>query len=135
MGRFVTDEQRLGHALRIREPKLAAAAVEEQYRRQPDLAARYGPDGWRYCVRDVARHVDALASSVELGNPSRFVGYVRWARRVMSAHRIAAADLLVSLQSLSDVLSKFLPPEAADAARDHLHAALATWNEPEPSEG
>jgi len=124
---YVTEAERLGHALRIREPKLAAATVEEQYRRQPDLAERYGPRGWRYCVRDAARHVDALASSIELGGPWRFVGYVRWARGVLPAHRIPDRDLLASLQSLRDILPRLVPPQAADAAREHLDAALALW--------
>jgi hypothetical protein len=121
---YITNDQRLGHAIRVREPKLAAAAVDEQYRRQQDLEVRYGANGWRYCVRDVARHVDALASSVELGDPARFVNYVRWARGVMSAHGIAAEDLRVSLEAMRDVLPRLLPREAEETARLHLEAAL-----------
>jgi hypothetical protein len=84
MNTLMNDERRAGHAVRVRGPKLAEAVVAEQYRLQPDLAERYGPDGRRCCVRDVGYHVEFLATSVELGDPGRFVGYVRWARGIMA---------------------------------------------------
>ena len=126
---MITDDQRAGHALRVAEPKLAEAAVAEQYRVQPDLTARYGPAGRRYCVRDVGYHVQSLAASVELGNPERFVNYVRWARGVMAAHGIPAGDFLVSLQAMRTIVSALLPPGPADAACRHIDAAVAGWDE------
>ena len=45
MVHFTTDDRRAGHVVRIKAPKLAEAAVAEQYRRQADLTKRYGPKG------------------------------------------------------------------------------------------
>jgi hypothetical protein len=127
MTTVITDDCRAGHAIRIRATKLAEAAVAEQYRAHPDLADRYGPDGRRYCIRDVAHHVQFLAASVELADPRRFADYVAWARRVLIAYRIPAADFLGSLRALRAVARDHLPPAVADGACRHIDAALAAW--------
>src|SRR4051794_19370548 len=128
MGTDLTDERRrAGHALRVKGPKLAEAAVAEQYRLQPDLPGRYGPDGRRYCVRDVGHHVEALAASVESGDPARFVEYARWARGVLAAHEIPAGDFLVSLRALRTAVCAHLPAGQAEAACAHVDAAIAGW--------
>jgi hypothetical protein len=126
---LMSDARRTGHAVRVRGPKLAEAVVEEQYRLQPGLADRYGPDGRRCCVRDVGHHVEFLATSIELGDPGRFVNYVRWARGVMSAHGIPAGDFLVSLGALRSVVAALLPTDAGQIASRHVDAALEAWDE------
>ena len=125
----MTNERRAGHAVRVRAPKLAEAAVAEQYRLQPDLAERYGPDGRRCCVRDVGHHVEFLAASIELADPGRFVSYVRWARGVMAAHGVPAGDFLVSLRALRSVVVELLPAGPAQIACRHVDAALDAWEE------
>jgi len=126
---LMSDARRAGHAVRVRGPKLAEAVVEEQYRLQPDLAHRYGPDGRRCCVRDVGHHVEFLATSIELGDPGRFVNYVRWARGVMSAHGIPAEDFLASLRALRSTVVVLLPGSAGEIASRHVDAALEAWDQ------
>lgn len=122
---MITASQQAGHALRVKGPALAEAVVDEQYRLQPDLAERYGPDARQHCVRDVAHHVRFLAASVETGDPHRFVNYVRWARDVMAAHDIAPSDFLTSLQILRRAVAALhTPPGFADAVCPHIDAAL-----------
>ena len=124
---MITEHERAGHALRARRPKLAEAVVAEQYRRQPDLIARYGADGdhvRRVCVRDVGYHIDALAASVDLGDPARFAAYVAWARDTMAAHGVPPSDLVTSLEVLRDVAAAHLPPAAAEAACRHIDAGF-----------
>jgi hypothetical protein len=125
---LMSDDRRAGHAVRVRGPKLAEAVVEEQYRLQPDLAERYGPDGRRCCVQDVGHHVEFLATSIELGDLARFVNYVRWARGVMAAHGIPARDFLVSLRALRSVVVALLPGSAGEIAGRHVDAALEAWD-------
>jgi hypothetical protein len=125
---MITAAERAGHLLRTKATRLAEAIVTEQYLRQPELTQRYGPDGRRYCVRDVGYHLDALAASVDLANPGQFVEYVRWARGMMAEHRVPAADFLVSLQVTRDVMGDHLPADAAELARRHLDAALTAWD-------
>ena len=126
---MIAHEQRAGHAVRVKAAALAEAAVAEQYRLQPDLPGRYGPEGRRYCLRDVGHHVQFLAASVERGDPRYFVRYVAWARGVMAAHNIPPADFLVSLRTLRQAAADLLPAGAADAACRHIDAALAAWPE------
>jgi hypothetical protein len=130
---LMSDDQRAGHAVRVRGPKLAEAVVAEQYRLQPDLAERYGPNGRRCCVRDVGHHVEFLAASIELADPERFVSYVRWARGVMAAHGVPAGDFLVSLRALRSVVVELLPPGPAEIAGRHVDAALRAWDEACPN--
>lgn len=125
---LMTDDRRAGHVVRIKAPKLAEAAVAEQYRRQPELAERYGPRGRPYCVRDVRFHVEFLAASIELGDPARFARYVRWARDVMTAHGIPAGDFLPSLQGLRRALVTLLTAGPAEIATRHVDAALDAWD-------
>lgn len=124
---MTTAAQRTGHLLRIKAPKLTEAILDEQYRRQPDLHARYGTDGRRYCARDLGHHLQSLAAAVDLGVPAQFVKYVEWARGVMTAHGIAAEDFLVSLQVLLDVVPAHLPAAVANLACAPVDAALAAW--------
>jgi hypothetical protein len=126
---FTTDDQRAGHVVRIKAPKLAEAAVAEQYRRQADLTERYGPRGRVFCVRDLCFHVQFLAASIELSDPARFARYVRWARDLMAAHGIPAEDFLVSLQALRSAVALLLPPGAAEIAGRHVDGALEKWDE------
>jgi hypothetical protein len=126
---LMTDERRAGHAVRVRGLKLAEAVVAEQYRLQPDLPERYGPDGRRCCVRDVGHHVEFLATSIELADPGRFISYVRWARGVMAAHGVPAGDFLVSLRALRSVVGELVPPGPAEIAVRHVDAALRAWDE------
>jgi hypothetical protein len=124
----MTDAQRVGHALRVKAPALAEAVVDEQYRMQPDLTSRYGPDGRRHCVRDVAHHLTFLAASVEWDDPRRFADYVAWARGVMAAHGVPPADFLATLQAARRVLPALLPRvEATGLVTRHLDAGLGVF--------
>jgi hypothetical protein len=127
-----TDAQRAGHLLRIKAPKLADAVVAEQYRLQPDLPERYGPDGRRHCVRDVAHHLPFLAAAVELDEPGRFADYVTWARGVLAAHRVPPADFAGTLRAMQNVLPALLPPEGAALVRPHLDAGLRVFERGAP---
>ena len=120
----ITETQRAGHAIRVRIPKLAEAVVDEQYRRRPELEARYGPAGRAKCVQDTAYHLRFLAGSVEFGQTKVFEDYVAWAVRVMKAHRVAAEDAVENLRLIAGVLRDRLPPAAAAAATEHVDAAL-----------
>lgn len=120
----ITSNERHGHALRVRIPKLAEAVVDEQYRRRPDLAARYGPGGRAHCVKDTVHNLRFLAESVSFGQPRIFCDYVEWALRVMTHHGVAAEDVAENLRLLGESLGRHLPQEAADVAREHVEAAL-----------
>ena len=120
----ITRHQRAGHLIRIRTTALAEAVVGEQYRRQPELEARYGPAGRANCVQDTKYHLRFLAGSVEWGQPRVFADYFEWAVRVMKAHRVAVEDTAENLRLIGPVLAQHLPPDVAALAYEHLDAAL-----------
>ena len=120
----VTTAERHGHALRVKIPKLAEAVVDEQYRRRPELAARYGPQGRAYCLKDTEHNLRFLAESISFGQPRIFADYAEWAYRVMTHHGVAGEDVVENLRLLSETAERFLPPDAARAVREHVGAAL-----------
>ena len=120
----ITTAQREGHAIRVRLRNLAEAVVDEQYRRRPDLEARYGPGGQAKCVQDTEHTLRFLAASVEVGQTKVFADYFQWAVRVMAAHRVAPEDAVENLRLVAAVLRDLLPPEVAAAAQAHVDAAL-----------
>lgn len=120
----ITHHHRAGHLIRIRVPTLAEAVVDEQYRRRPELEARYGPRGREKCVQDTKYHLRFLAGSVEWGQPRVFADYVDWAVRMMKAHRVALEDSVENLRLIGPVLAEHLPPDVASLACEHLDAAI-----------
>jgi hypothetical protein len=120
----LTSAERLGHALRVRIPKLAVAVVAEQYRRRPQLADRYGPAGRAHCVKDTTHTLRFLAESVSFAEPRIFCDYSAWALAVMARHGVAAEDVGDNFRLLAELLPRHLPPEAAAAAGEHVRAAL-----------
>lgn len=125
----ITSNERLGHALRVKIPKLAEAVVDEQYRRRPELEARYGPDGRAHCVKDTVHNLRFLAESVAFGQSRIFCDYVEWAFRVMTHHGVAAEDVSENLRLLAETLGRHLPDDLAGVAREHVEAALARLDE------
>lgn len=119
----ISAPERAGHALRVRAAALAESVVTELYRRRPDLETRYGPDGRRHCVNDLAHHLRFLAASTELGDAKVFVDYVAWAADVMASRGVDVRDQLDSLEVLRDVAAAAVPDEIADFVRHTVSAA------------
>jgi hypothetical protein len=120
----ITTNERHGHALRVKIPKLAETVVDEQYRRRPELEARYGPGGRAHCVKDTVHNLRFLAESVAFGQPRIFCDYVEWALRVMTHHGVAAEDVAENLRLLAETLGRHVPDDVAGVAREHVEAAL-----------
>ena len=124
---MITADHRAGHALRVKAPGLVEEIVAEHYRLRPELSERYGPEGRRFCLRDVGHHIQFLAAAVELGEAARFVAYVTWVERLLAAHGVPPSDLSMTLRIMRDVIAARLTPGAAEAACAHMDAALATF--------
>ena len=120
----ISEEQRAGHALRVKAPRLAQEIVAEYYRLRPDLAERYGPSGRRHCLQDAEYHLRFLASSVEAGDPRLFANYVAWARDILVPRGIPAEELKENLRVMRQVIEGALTPEAAAVACRHIDVAL-----------
>lgn len=131
----LTPAEQAGHALRVRIPSVAQAAVSALYRLRPDLEQRYGEAGRRHCAKDLGHHLRFLAASVELDDPKVFVDYAAWAAKVMVTHNVAAEDAVASFRGLLDVAPGAVPPEFADRVRDVITAALQRLETEPPASG
>jgi hypothetical protein len=120
----ITPAQRAAHVLFVKAPALAAAAVDQLYREQPDLHARYGPAGKAHCVKDVAYHVRFLSAAVEMNDPKVFTDYVAWAVGVLASRGIPPTDAAASLLALREVAAGAVDEPQATFVRDAVSAAL-----------
>jgi hypothetical protein len=120
----ITPARRAAHVLFVKAPALAAAAVEQLYREQPDLHARHGPAGKAHCAKDVAYHVRFLSAAVEMNDPKVFTDYVAWAVGVLASRGIPPADAAASLRALRDVAGGAADEPHASFVRGTITAAL-----------
>lgn len=108
----------------LRHP-VAEAVTEEFFRRHPDWADRYGPQGRERGIEDAEFHLDFLAGALLAGEPEAFAEYVRWARRVLEARGIEGRFLRENLEQIGGALNLRLEEEARSAIEPVLHAGLA----------
>ena len=107
----------------MKAPTLAEAAAGALYRLRPELEMRYGEGGRRHCQKDLGHHLRFLAAAVEMDDAKMFADYAAWAAGVMVAHGVDVEDTLASFRALEGVAAA-VPPEAAEAVRTILNAAL-----------
>lgn len=120
----LTPAQLAAHAIRVKAPAIARAAVDALYNLRPDLALRYGDAGRRHCAKDLAHHLRFLAAAVEMNEPNLFTDYAAWAARVMVTHKVAAEDAVASFRCLLETAPPAVPAHSADQVRQILTAAL-----------
>jgi methanogenic corrinoid protein MtbC1 len=103
---------------------LAAALVDREFARHPELEQRYGPVGRQKSLADAAYHLSFLAQSLALNDQAVFADYVAWAKVVLTKRNVLASDLAFHLECLADVLEEQLPPEPGAVAVQFVRAAV-----------
>lgn len=111
-------------AIARHKPAIAAALVEREFARHPELSARYGPLGREKSLQDAGYHLDCLAQAVAAGNPALFSDYVGWAKVVLVRRGILAADFAFHLECMDDALRDILPPDCQAPARQMVAHGL-----------
>lgn len=111
--------------LNTRRPELAAALVEREFSRHPDLITRYGPTGRAKSEQDAGYHLAYLAQALAMDNRALFIDYVGWAKVMLAQRQVRAADLAFHLECLAEILVEILPTPAGPAAAEFVRAALA----------
>ena len=96
--------------------RLTDYVVDEDYRRRPELEARYGEDGRALYRRDNHFHLSFLREAVASNEPALFADYVGWARSMLLAHGVLVEDLHINLDLLCEALQQLLPAEASAQA-------------------
>lgn len=114
-------DQACSRAISQNKPALAAALVEREFSRHPELVARYGAIAREKSLQDAGYHLDCLAQAVAAGNPALFADYVGWAKVVLARRGILAADFAFHLECMDEallsVLAAVLPEEGLAPAR------------------
>ena len=111
-------------AIAERRDEIARAVVEAQFRRWPDLYARYGEAGRAKCVEDLRFHVLYLAEAVGADSPALFRAYAGWVKVLFAGLRIPVGELGDSLAILRDVVAETVGGVAAERAAACVAAAL-----------
>ena len=100
--------------------RLAEAITDEQFRRRPEWATRFGAAGRSRCTADARYHLSYLGNAVEQHAPELFVDYVAWARVLLANLKIGSSDLADNLACVAAVLEA----EAPEAMRVPLLSVL-----------
>lgn len=107
-----------------------AAAIADQaactlLARHPDMAARYGAQGFgRWCDALRSRVFD-LAAALGANSPQMFAEQVAWTRVAIHARKSTVEDLRASLLALSATIERELPEEDRALVEVYINAGLA----------
>jgi hypothetical protein len=99
-----------------KKDRLAFAMVEEQYRRDPALLARWGERGRAKSLEDAGRNLEFLAAAVALGDPAAFARYALWLRKVLGGAGLGPHILRDHLALMKEFLAAGLTAGCAAAA-------------------
>lgn len=94
---------------------LARHVTQQMYERCPDLAQKYGPDGFEKCVSDNTNHLLYLYQALEREAPQIFIDYIEWVKILLAGIGIPEEDLESALSLLRDTVAAHpdLPQTAA----------------------
>ncbi|AMM51985.1 hypothetical protein TH61_13455 [Rufibacter sp. DG15C] len=106
------------------EPELVEQTIALVYAQNPDMEARYGPQGKEKCRQDTHYHFSYLIEAVGSGSSALFNDYVIWAQQVLETRHLPAKDLHAHLVALKDVITQNLPIEHYVLVANHLNSAL-----------
>lgn len=114
----------IGRILDAERAQLAEAVTSRQYEAQPELAARYGDAGRARCLQDANYHLSYLADAVGASSHALFSDYIGWAKVMLEARGVPAADLSRNLSIMSEVVGERLPPEMGRVVEEYFAVGL-----------
>jgi len=109
--------------LAAKRSDLARAIAEAHFDRHPELRERYGAAGLAHCTADAAYHLQYLEQALRVRNDDLFADYARWAKIMLEARRIPAADLASNLATVADIVSDNVPALGA-SVRQTIESGL-----------
>jgi methanogenic corrinoid protein MtbC1 len=122
---MVTEvNEAIGRILDSDRAQLAEAVTSRQYEAQPELAARYGEAGRARCLQDANYHLSYLADAVAASSQALFSDYIGWAKVMLEARGIPAADLSRNLLIMSEVVGERMPAEMKPVVQEYFEAGL-----------
>jgi len=116
--RFISEE------LLQRRTDLAAALVEREFARHPDLTQRYGQTAREKSLQDAGSHLSFLAQAIALDHAGLFLDYVAWVKVMLVQRKVLAADLDFHLRCLAEVLQEHMSAQHGAIAAGIVLAAV-----------
>lgn len=103
---------------------IAAALVEREFARRPELADRYGTIGPEKVLPEVGHDLSFLAQALALNSQAVFVDYIACVKVMLAQRKVLASDLAFHLECLAEVLRERLPAESGALAAGFVMAAV-----------
>lgn len=113
-----------GRIIEAERDSLAEAITIRQYEVQPELLTKYGEAGRAKCLQDALYHLSYLAEAVAASSPSLFSDYVGWAKVMLDARGIPAADLSRNLTIMREVVRQRLTAAMWSIVEEFLDAGI-----------
>ena len=115
-------------------PHLAKRIVTIQYDSSPELAEKWGEEGFRTSIRDMEYHLEYLTEAYKLGDPTLFVDYIRWTAKVLRNHGLPPGVLVRTLALTKRVLAEELEAGTVAPLIDLLEAGRVEAERPQPAD-
>lgn len=104
--------------------RLAHQIIAEHFRRNPNLADRYGERERELYIRDTIYNLEALTAAIKLLTPEMFADYVSWLKEMLETRGIPTAGLPLHFECLREALRELLPDEAWPLTNDYLQTGI-----------
>ena len=102
----------VGLSIASARDSLAEAVTARHYQAHPELLSKYGEAGRAKCRQDAQYHLSYLADALVASSPSLFSDYLAWAKVMLGARGVPAADLSRNLSVMREVVREHVTPEA-----------------------
>ena len=104
---------------------LTSAAVDELFRRDPTLRARYGDSAERLWRNELISRVAHLAEALAADRPALFLENANWSRVAFAAREYRESDLKASLDCLVQAFSRIPASEGISRGAELVRTATA----------
>jgi methanogenic corrinoid protein MtbC1 len=104
---------------------LSEAIVARQYELQAPFWERFGKRGLEKSIRDSDYHLAYLEEAIAAADPTLFIDYVIWVKRLFAGLGFPDDALVVTLECTRDVLQERLSPEMMAVVRPYLETSLS----------
>jgi len=108
--------------------EVAEKIVDRQYLLQPEFWKPYGSAGRRMSIRDAGYHLPFLIESIAANDPSIFIEYVRWVKKLFRGLNFPDQVMIVTLECTEAVLGEYLDTDDIAIVSDHIRYGIGEMN-------
>ncbi len=117
--------QQVRQTIQDQRQALSEAIVARQYELQAPFWERFGKRGLEKSIQDSDYHLSYLEEAIAAADPTLFIDYVIWVKRLFVGLGFPDDALLVTLECTRAVLQERLSPEMMAVVRPYLETSLS----------